>query len=133
MQSENEALADRLEEAALASLPFGSGELAEALAEANVVRRGESSLLAGSGPTGWNLAEACRPATEQATQSIARDARIARAAEGLLAAMDAAVPGWRDKAVYVPEGPDSCLEAWDRLVEAVEGGAGEAPAEGGGE
>lgn len=102
MQTENDALADRLEEAALASLPFGSGELAQALAEANAVRRGESAMLAGSGPAGRN------PPT-------ARDARIARAAERLLAAFPA-------PAVASP----AFQAAWDRLVQTAGGGAGEA-------
>lgn len=100
--------ADRLEEAALASLPFGSGELAQALSEANAVRRGDvpegrrQDLIAGlEGHPPYGV-------TEDLWKETLRDARIARAAEAFVASQrDLTKPGME--------------EAWDALLKAVEG------------
>lgn len=48
-----EALADRLDEEALGSLPFASGELAEALAQGNAVRALAGLVGGGAGECEW--------------------------------------------------------------------------------
>ncbi len=57
----------------------------------------------------------------EAARSLAQTFAVAKAARDLVAALDYVVPDWRGETLQKGRDGDEVNEAWDALIEALEG------------